>query len=118
MRALLFMLVAALPFGAAADDAAAGQEAYAACAACHETGGASTAAGPSLRGVVGRQAGALQDFRYSRAMERSRISWTAETLDGYLPDPPNYIPGNRMAFAGIADPAVRRAIVAYLATLR
>ena len=118
MRALVFALAAALPLGAAAEDAAMGREAYAACAACHEAAGASTAHGPSLHGVAGRRAGALEDFRYSRAMARSGITWTAETLDAYLADPPNYLPGNRMAFAGIPDTGVRRAIVAYLLTLR
>lgn len=118
MRWLPVVLALALPGAAAAQDAAAGQEAYAACAACHEVTGASTAAGPALGGIAGRRAGTREDFRYSRAMQRSGIIWTAETLDAYIADPPNWMPGNRMAFAGIPDAALRRDIVAYLLTLR
>ncbi|MCS6931688.1 MAG: c-type cytochrome [Acetobacteraceae bacterium] len=117
-QAVLFALALLVPAGARAQDVANGREAYAACAACHELTPASTTAGPSLLGVAGRRAGSLQDFRYSRAMAASGIVWTAETLDAYLADPPNALPGNRMAFSGIQDAALRRDIVAYLLTLR
>jgi cytochrome c len=118
MRRLLLALSVLAPASAAAEDAALGREAYAACAACHELAAASTPAGPSLLGIAGRRAGSLPDFRYSRAMANSGVVWTAETLDAYLADPPNAMPGNRMAFAGIQDAALRRSLVAYLLTLR
>jgi cytochrome c2 len=114
----LLLLAAALPAAAGATEVEAGRAAFAACAACHETAAGSTAQGPSLAGVVGRRAGAREDFRYSRAMQRAGIVWSPEALDAFLADPPNAIPGNRMAFSGVPDPALRRAIIAYLATLR
>jgi cytochrome c len=64
--------------------------------------------------VFGRKAGSLEDYRYSAAMKRSDVVWTAMTLDAYIADPQSYIKGNRMAFAGIADATERQDLIAYL----
>jgi len=48
-------------------------------------------------------------------MKRSDVTWDATTLDKYVVDPQAFIPGNRMAFAGIADQAMRDDLIAYLA---
>src|SRR5258706_12590952 len=87
------------------------------CAACHGLGdetGTNADDGPTLKGVMGRKAGSLEDYRYSAAMKRSGITWTPMTLDAYVADPQGYIKYNRMAFAGIADPAERADLIAYL----
>ena len=67
-----------------------------------------------LKGVIGRKAGSLEDYRYSAAMKRSDVTWDATTLDKYVTDPQAFIPGNRMAFAGIGDKAERDDLIAYL----
>ena len=85
------------------------------CAACHSLDGAGDFDGPSLKGVIGRKAGALEDYRYSAAMKRSDVVWDAETLDKYVADPQALIPGNRMAFAGISDTSQRDDLIAFLA---
>jgi cytochrome c len=70
--------------------------------------------GPSLFGVVDRKAGALDDFRYSPAMKRSGITWTAKTLDEFLADPQKLVPANRMPYAGMPDARERADLIAYL----
>jgi len=101
----------------AAQDAAAGKLVFMQCAACHSTDG-STRTGPSLKGIIGRKAGSVAEFRYSRAMKRANLTWDTATLDAYLNHPQQQIPGNTMPFAGIADARQRADLVAYLQTLQ
>ena len=96
-------------------DAAAGEKAFNKCKACHtiEQGGANRV-GPNLHGVVGREAGAVQGFSYSKPIQETDVSWTEDNLDKYLADPKGFIPGNKMAFPGIKNEAERQNIIAYL----
>jgi cytochrome c len=99
-----------------AQDATAGKVVFEQCAACHSIDG-SNGVGPSLQGVVGRKAATLAGFRYSRAMKASGLTWDATTLDGYIADPQNAVPGNVMPFSGIPDAKQRADLIAYLKTL-
>jgi cytochrome c2 len=110
--AAALLLAAAGPARAA--DPARGGEFFALCQACHSLG-EEHGVGPSLRGVVGRAAGALPDFRYSPAMRRVSLVWTIETLDRFMADPQAVIRGNRMPFDGITDPTIRADLAAFLA---
>jgi cytochrome c len=101
----------------AAGDAAAGGMAFLQCADCHSTTN-SNGAGPGLRGVVGRRAGAQADFHYSDAMAKSKLTWDAKTLDAFLANPRASVPGTSMDFPGVSDAAERTNLVAYLATLK
>ena len=85
------------------------------CAACHSLGEAGDFDGPTLKGVIGRKAGSLEDYRYSAAMKRSDVTWDETSLDMYIADPQAFIPGNRMAFAGIGDRTQRDDLLAYIA---
>jgi cytochrome c len=40
--------------------------------------------------------------------------WDEATLDAYLEAPMKALPGTRMAFAGVIDPADRKALILYL----
>ena len=91
-----------------------GKTVFEQCAACHSIDGSGDYDGPSLKGVIGRKAGSLEDYRYSAAMKRSDVTWDAASLDTYITDPQAFIPGNRMAFAGIADKSERDDLIAYL----
>ena len=73
---------------------------------------------PAKGAVAIGSAGTLGGFHYSRAMRQSSIEWNAKSLDCYIANPQEEIPGNRMPFAGIQDPEQRAAIVRYLSTLR
>jgi len=100
---------------ARAADVEKGKAVFEQCAACHSLDGSGDYDGPSLKGIIGRKAGSLEDYRYSTAMKRSDVLWDAATLDNYVTDPQAFIPGNRMAFAGIADKAERDDLIAFLA---
>jgi cytochrome c2 len=99
---------------ARAADVEKGKAVFEQCAACHSLDGSGDYDGPSLKGIIGRKAGSLEDYRYSAAMKRSDVMWDAATLDNYVTDPQAFIPGNRMAFAGIADKAERDDLIAFL----
>ncbi|MFA6219424.1 MAG: c-type cytochrome [Erythrobacter sp.] len=109
---------ATAPEVAATDPVAAGKAAFAVCTACHSAEpGAAAGIGPNLAGVVGRKAGTLEGFAYSEAMKASAITWNEAELDTYLTLPAARVPGTKMTFAGVSDPAKRAAIIAYLASI-
>ncbi len=96
----------------AAADAGHGKALFAACAACHQE--KPDALGPSLRGVLGRRSGAMEDFRYSNPMKRANLVWDEAALREYIADPQAKVRGNRMPFDGLHDPKDVDDIVAYL----
>ena len=108
----IVVVVVSLPMRAA--DVEKGKALFEQCAACHSLGEEGDYDGPTLKGVMGRTAGALDTYRYSAAMKRSDVTWDATTLDEYIADPQAFIPGNRMAFAGLADKTQRDDLIAYL----
>ena len=95
-------------------DAKRGEKVFEMCRACHSPDGAPNEVGPGLRGVVGRRAGARDDFRYSPAMKRSGITWTAQTLDAFLADPQKVVPANRAAFDGVPNARDRADLIAWM----
>ena len=70
--------------------------------------------GPNLHGVVGRAVASHAGFSYSSALKANGGAWDAPHLDRFLESPMKYAPGTRMAFAGIIDPADRKAVILYL----
>lgn len=88
------------------------------CAACHSVEPGRNGIGPSLAGVAGRKAAALPGFNYSPALKNSGLTWDAASLDKWLTSPQRMVPGTRMPFTGIADPARRKAVVDYLTSLK
>ncbi|WP_424932207.1 c-type cytochrome [Amaricoccus macauensis] len=99
-------------------DAEAGEKVFRKCKACHMVGeGAKNRVGPTLNGVVGREIASVEDFNYSDAfMEKASegMVWDHENLAGYLTDPKGYIPGNKMAFAGLRKEEDVADVIAYL----
>jgi cytochrome c len=117
---LLVVLGAALSPATAsmtlAGDAARGEEIYnSRCIACHSPD--ANRVGPRHRGVVGRTAGSLPEFNYSKAVKASGVIWDEQTLDQWLANPQAFIPGQRMNFR-VNDPADRADIIAFLKTLQ
>jgi cytochrome c len=98
-------------------DAERGKEVFLKCVACHPLD-SKNSLGPNLRGVLGRKAGSVEGFRYSRAMKNADIVWDEKTLDAFLDDPQKVVPGTTMPFSGIPDPRERADLIAYLATLK
>ena len=113
----LSVLLLALSAGCApAADAAHGKTLFEACLACHSE--RPDALGPSLKGVVGRRAAALEDFRYSNAMKRANLVWDEDNLRAYIQDPQAKVKGNRMPYGGMSDPKDVDDVVAYLKMLK
>jgi len=101
-------------------DAEAGKRVFAVCRSCHSADVGRNGLGPSLAGVVGREAGTIEGFKYSDAIKASGVTWTPENLDAWLVDSAGFIPGNRMAQLfrpGVQDDTKRADLIAYLATL-
>jgi len=100
---------------------AAGEKVFKKCAACHKVGdGAKNAVGPVLNGIVGRPAGTVEGFKYSKPMLEAGaggLVWTHEELTAYLTDPKGYLPKNKMSFAGLKKDSDLEAVIAYLSTL-
>lgn len=100
----------------AAADAAAGEKVFGKCKSCHKIDG-TDGTGPHLNGVVDRAKGASAGFGYSDALLAvSDQVWSPENLNGFLENPKGYMPGTKMAFAGLPKAADRANLIAWLAT--
>jgi len=100
---------------ASGPDLANGQRQFRRCQSCHtlNEGGRHTV-GPNLYGVVGHSAASADGFSYSRALRESGLNWDRETLDAWIENPRELVPGNRMSFVGLRDADDRRDVIAYL----
>ena len=111
-------LLAAPALAQDADLAAQGEKLFRRCAVCHKLEeGATSAAGPSLHGVIGRTAGTEEGFDYSPAMVEAGANglvWTDETLFEYLANPKAMVKGTKMVFAGLKSEDDRHAVIAYI----
>src|SRR6056297_97831 len=98
----------------AATDPSDGESLYRRCAACHKLEEGANGVGPHLYGVVGRDIGSVEGFRYSNALQDLGGAWTADELNAFLENPKEYAPGNKMSFAGLRKEEDRAAVVSYL----
>ena len=110
-----------IPAFAMADDAAmaaAGEQIFATqCTACHSPDSSKNTFGPSLTGVVGREAGSLPRFAYSEAMSKADFTWTEENLRKWISNNEAFVPGTRMRHVEITDQAEQDYLISYLKTL-
>ena len=92
-----------------------GEKVFKKCAACHSIvkGGANNI-GPALYNVVGRKVGAVNDYKYSKALSEHGKEWSFEELNGYLIKPAKWIKGTKMAFAGLRKEKDRASVILYL----
>lgn len=97
-----------------AGDPAAGQKVFNKCKTCHEVDKPKNKVGPELVGLFGRKAGTAPDYKYSEAMKNSGITWDEKTIAQYVRDPKAFIPGNKMAFAGLKSDEDVENLIAYL----
>jgi len=115
LAALGTVAVLSMSGTAYAGDAAAGEKVFRKCKACHTVDeGGKNRVGPNLNGVVDRAAGAVEGYKYSKAMMESGITWTAENLDTYLLKPKDMIPKTKMAFPGLKKEEDRDNVIAYI----
>ena len=96
-------------------DIATGEKVFKKCAACHSiVKGGKNNIGPALYNVVGREVGAVSDYKYSKALAAHGKAWTFEELNGYLLKPAKWIKGTKMAFAGLRKEKDRASVIKYL----
>ena len=95
-------------------DAAKGKKVFNKCKACHSLEEGKRKVGPSLHGIIGREAGQMEGYKYSKAMMESGVVWTEENIDAYLAKPKEFMPGNKMVFVGLKKPEQRQDVIAYL----
>ena len=99
----------------ASASAADGKKVFKKCAACHsiaKEGG--NKIGPALWGVLGRQAGSISDYKYSKAMATHGKSWSFEEMNGFLIKPKDWIKGTKMTFVGLKKETERAAVILYM----
>jgi len=92
-----------------------GEKVFKKCAACHSIGkGKGNKIGPALFGVLGRKAGSLADYKYSKAMIAHAKPWTFEEMNGFLTKPKDWLKGTKMSFAGLKNAKDRAAVILYM----
>lgn len=95
-----------------------GEKTFKKCKACHQVGeGAKNKTGPTLNGIVGHAAGAVDGFKYSKPMlaaAEGGLVWTEAELAAFLAKPKAYMQGTKMSFAGLKKDEDIAAVIAYL----
>ena len=95
--------------------AAEGAKVFSKCKACHSiTKGGGNKIGPALWGVLGRKAGSLTDYKYSKAMASYGKSWTFEEMNGFLNKPKEWVKGTKMSYSGLKNTKDRAALILYM----
>ncbi|MBX9797625.1 c-type cytochrome [Sphingomonas sp.] len=104
------------PASAQAALVAQGQKLYQTqCGICHAP--AQNKIGPMHKGIVNRAVATVPGFRYSAALKKLGGTWTPARLDTWLANPQAMAKGSTMVLR-VNDPNQRKAIIAYLATLK
>ena len=99
----------------ASTNAAEGAKIFKKCAACHSIAqGGGNKIGPALWGVIGRKAGSVSEYKYSKAMAAYGKPWSFEEMNGFLLKPKDWIKGTKMSFAGLKNAEERAAVILYM----
>ena len=92
-----------------------GEKVFKKCAACHSIAkGGGNKIGPALWGVLGRKAGSVSDYKYSKAMAAHGKTWSFEEMNSFLIKPRDWIKGTKMSFAGLKSKNDRVAVILYM----
>ena len=92
-----------------------GEKIFKKCSACHQiASGGKNMIGPNLWSVIGRTAGSVSDYKYSKAMVAYGKEWTFEEMNSYLIKPQAYVKGTKMAFAGLRKEKDRASVILFM----
>jgi cytochrome c len=91
-----------------------GQKVFKKCVACHSLQEGKNKIGPSLYNLLGRKAGSVDGYKYSKAMKNSGVVWDEESLDMFLTKPRKFIKKTKMLFRGIKKKSLRDDLISYL----
>jgi cytochrome c len=115
---ILVAMMLAAGAAQAAGDVEKGKQQFVKCAICHTTEPGVSKIGPSLAGIVGRKSASDAKYTYSAAMKGFNQVWDEKTLDTYLANPRQTVPGTKMIFPGLKNQSDRDDVIAYLETLK
>jgi len=106
----------------AAGDVAKGKKAFGKCKACHSIQAGKNKIGPSLAGIMGRQAGTAPGFKKYKGLKGADWSWDDATMDAYLTDPRKFIKARSGKKSGMTLKTKKKSqrdnLIAYLKTLK
>ena len=92
-----------------------GEKIFKKCSSCHSIAqGGGNKIGPALWGVLGRKAGSISDYKYSKAMVTYGKPWSFEEMNSFLTKPKDWIKGTKMSFIGLRSAKDRAAVVLYM----
>ena len=92
-----------------------GKKIFSACKSCHSIKkGGGNKIGPALWGVLGRQIGSINDYKYSKAFAEFGGEWNLENMNSFLIKPKDYIKGTKMSYAGLKKEKDRASVILYL----
>jgi len=96
----------------ASTNAAEGAKIFKKCAACHSIAeDGANKIGPALWGVLGRPAGSVPGYKYSKAMAAHGKNWSLEEMNGFLTKPKDWLKGTKMSFVGLKKAKDRAAVI-------
>ena len=96
-------------------DLAHGEKVFKKCSACHMVkSDGKNMIGPNLWGVIGRNAGSLPDYKYSKAMIAHGKEWSFDEMNGFLLKPKEWVKGTKMSYAGLKNAKDRAAVILYM----
>ena len=99
----------------ASTSSADGAKIFKKCAACHSIAqGGGNKIGPALWGVLGRKAGTVPGYKYSKSIVAYGKPWSFEEMDGFLTKPKDWIKGTKMSFVGLKNAKERAAVILYM----
>ena len=64
--------------------------------------------------MIGRKAGSIKDYKYSKALVAHGKVWSFEEMNGFLIKPKESVKGTKMSFAGLKDAKQRAAVILYM----
>jgi cytochrome c len=113
--ALAFVAVPAIGQDKAADTDAGQLLFNNACRTCHTLRDGDNRLGPNLHRIIGRKAGSLAGYGYSSAMKNADLVWDKATLDRFIANPDQVVPGHNMKpYGGHASAEERATLIAFL----
>lgn len=97
-------------------DATKGADVFAThCSECHSLKEGKDKKGPTLFHIFGAKASQREGFAYSDAMRNSQLVWNAENLAAYVVSPKKFLPGGKMKYDGLDNPAELADLISFLA---
>ena len=85
------------------------------CRTCHTLKEGDNRLGPNLHKIIGRKAGSVEGYGYSSAMKDADLTWDSATLDRFIANPDQVVPGNKMKpYGGLTSAEERAKIIAFL----